>query len=97
MSDPISKAYYSRIKDERQSRVPEKLVIHTKSKRARPFLIEHRYRRFIDGEFGAWRVAGRYRTRRERNDALDRYIHKLTPWLATRYEYRAADKPKENA
>lgn len=100
MSDPISKAYYSRIKDERQSRVPEKLVIHTKSKRARPFLIEHRYSSFIDEfKMSEWYVVGRYRTRRERDDALFNYQRKVEPFAGSRWkaEYRAADNPpKEN-
>lgn len=102
MSDPISKAYYSRIKDERQSRVPEKLVIHTKSKRARPYTIEHRYSSFVrNWELTEWHVVGRYRTRRERDDALFNYHRKAEPFAGSRWktEYRAGPDPtpKEKA
>ncbi len=100
MSDPISKARRSHIKDLRQQSAPEKLVIHTKSKRARPFLIEHRYASFIDDfKMSEWYVVGRYRTRRERDDALFNYQRKIEPYAGSRWkaEYRAADKPKEKA
>ena len=90
MSCPVTKAERSKAKDARQQLAPEPVHIKTKSKRPRPFSIEHRYTSFFSGEMSKWYVVGRYRTERERDDALDDMLRKAGRFANSRWrqEYR---------
>ena len=53
---------------------------HTKSKRARPYTIEARVLAGKPRTWGDWYTYGRYRTERERDQALETYQRNNDAW-----------------